>query len=242
MISNGQSAPVNPAAPFVFDMPSGATGTSVLEGSSPLAAVNGNHVTVSGPFPPGQTFVQVACELPVSSGTMDIVQRFPSPLDELAVVVKKVGDTKLSSPLIKAQQDMAADGEVYIAATGPSVPAGQPIALTVSGLPHHSTAPQWVALMLAVGIIGVGAWAATRQQDETAERRRLVGRREKLLSDLVRLENDRRSGRLDALRHATRRAELVTALESVYGELDDDTGVEPAQAAPPFAQRTSAHA
>ncbi len=27
----------------------------------------------SGPFPPGQTFVQVACELPVSGGTMDIV-------------------------------------------------------------------------------------------------------------------------------------------------------------------------
>jgi hypothetical protein len=242
MISNGQSVPVNPATPFTFDMPSGATGTSVLEGSSPLASVNGGHVTVSGPFPPGQTFVQVACELPIDSGTMDIVQRFPSPLDELAVVVKKIGDTKLTSPLIKAQQDMAADGETYIAATGPAVPAGQPIALTVSGLPHHSAAPQWIALTLAVAIIALGVWAATRHQDETAERKRLVARREKLLNDLVRTESDRRSGRIDAPRYAARRAELVAALEGVYGELDDDTSVEPAQTAPRFAQRTSAHA
>jgi len=242
MISNGQSVPVNPATPFVFDMPAGATGTSLLEGSSPLASVNGAHVTVSGPFPPGQTFVQVACELPVDSGTMDIVQRFPSPVDELAVVVKKIGDTKLASPLIKAQQDMAADGEVYIAATGPAVPAGQPIMLTVSGLPHHSAAPQWIALTLAVIIIALGVWAATRHQDETAERKRLVARREKLLNDLVRIESDRRSGRLDAPRYAARRAELVAALEGVYGELDDDTGVELAQTASGFAQRTSAHA
>jgi hypothetical protein len=241
MISNGQSAPVDPQPPFVFDMPSGATGTSVLEGSSPLASVNGARVTVTGPFPPGQTFVQVACEIPVTSGTLDLVQRFPSALDELAVVVKKVGDTKLTSPLLKAQQEMPADGEVYIAATGPAVPAGQPIALTVSGLPHHSAVPEWTALMMALAIIGVGAWAATRHQDETAERTRLVARREKLLNDLVRLETDRRSGRIDPSRYATRRAELVALLESVYGALDDDTAVEPGQA-PRFAQRTSAHA
>ncbi len=74
------------------------------------------------------------------------------------------------------------------------------------------------------------------------ERKRLVARREKLLNDLVRIETDRRSGRLDPARYSTRRAELVAALEGVYGELDDDTGAEPALTAPRFAQRTSAHA
>jgi hypothetical protein len=245
MVSNSQSAPVNPPTPFVFDVPADATGTTVLEGSSPLASVNGTHVTVSGPFPPGQTFAQVAYELPVSGGSMDVAQRFPAALDELAVVVKKVGDTKLTSPQIKAQQDMSADGETYIAATGPGVPAGQPISLTISGLPHHSALPQWTALTLALTIIVVGAWAATTRRDDegarAAERKRLVGRREKLLNDLVRVENDQRNGRLDPSRYATRRAELVALLEGVYGALDDDTSVDPAQG-PAFAQPTSAHA
>jgi len=72
MISNGQSSPVNPAQPFTFEMPDGAVGTTILEGSSALASANGPHVMVQGPFPPGQTFVQVACELPAASGTVYI--------------------------------------------------------------------------------------------------------------------------------------------------------------------------
>jgi hypothetical protein len=244
-VSNSQGAPVNPQTPFVFDMPAGASNTTLLEGSSPLAAVNGPRVTVNGPFPPGQTLVQVACELPAASGSVDIEQRFPAAIDELAIVVKKVGDTKLASPLIKAQQDMAAEGETFIAATGPGVPAGQPITLTVSGLPHHSAWPRWTALLLAMTIIAIGAWAATtRRSDETAraaERKRLEARREKLLNDLVRAENDRRSGRMDPARYAARRAELVAVLEGVYGALDDDAGAEQ-QALPALARHTAAHA
>jgi hypothetical protein len=223
----------------------GASNTTLLEGSSPLAAVNGPRVTVNGPFPPGQTLVQVACELPAASGSVDIEQRFPAAIDELAIVVKKVGDTKLASPLIKAQQDMAAEGETFIAATGPGVPAGQPITLTVSGLPHHSAWPRWTALLLAMTIIAIGAWAATtRRSDETAraaDRKRLEARREKLLNDLVRAENDRRSGRMDPARYAARRAELVALLEGVYGALDDEAGAEQ-QALPALARHTAAHA
>jgi hypothetical protein len=143
---------------------------------------------------------------------------------ELAVVVKKVGDTKLASPLIRAQQDMAAEGETFIAATGPGVPANQPIALTVSGIPHHSSAPMWTALALAIGIIAIGAWAATRPDTAAAAdedgRKRLVSKREKLFSELVKLETDHRAGRVEPARYAARRAEIVAALEHVYGALD----------------------
>ena len=144
---------MNPAQPFTFDMPEGAVGTTILEGSSALASANGSHVIVQGPFPPGQTFVQAACELSAASGTVDIRQRFPAALDELNVVVKKVGDTKLASPQVRRQQDMAAEGEQFIAATGGSVPAGQPVELTVSGIPHHSSAGRWIALLLAAAIL-----------------------------------------------------------------------------------------
>ena len=47
-IVNGASGPVNPPAAFVFDMPSGATGTGILEGSSPNASAKDQRVTVAG--------------------------------------------------------------------------------------------------------------------------------------------------------------------------------------------------
>jgi hypothetical protein len=224
-IQNASSTPVNPPKPFAFEMPTGAVGTTVLQGSSPQASVTGTHVLVRGPFPPGATFVQVACMLPSTSGTLEITARFPAQLEQLAVVVKKLGATKLSSRSISTQQEMAAEGEVFIAASGGPVAADQPIALVLSDLPHHSGAPRLIALMLAVAIVMVGAWAATRKSPAeptaAAERKRLIARREKLLADLVRVETELRSGRGDRARQAARRAELVSALEQVYGALDD---------------------
>ncbi|HMB79053.1 MAG TPA: hypothetical protein VKI43_03260, partial [Vicinamibacterales bacterium] len=56
-ISNDQRVPVNPPAPFVFDMPTAASGTAIMDGSSPQESVKGLQVTVAGPFQPGHTFV-----------------------------------------------------------------------------------------------------------------------------------------------------------------------------------------
>lgn len=224
-IQNKARAPVNPTVPFTFDMPTGAVGTSVLEGSSPQASVNGTRVRVQGPFAPGQTFVQVACEIPVLTGSLGITQRFPAAVEQLAVVVKKVGATKLTSPQIANQQEMTAQGEAFIAASGGAVPAGQPIVLSLEDVPHHSAVPRWIALGLVMAILAAGAWAATRPEDravQIAERKRLLARRDKLLAELVRLETDRRNGRVDGGRYAARREDLVAALEHIYGALDSD--------------------
>ena len=222
-IVNSARAPVNPPAPFAFEMPRGAVGTTVLEGSSPRASVNGTLVRVEGPFAPGGTPVQVVCEIPALGGSLDVSQTFPADLEQLAVVAKKVGAMRLASAQIANQRDMTAQGETFIAATGGAVRAGQPIRLTLEELPHHSPAPRWIALGLAAAILGAGAWAATRPEDRTrraAERKRLLARREKLLGELVRLERERRSAGANETRLAARREELVTALEHVYGTLD----------------------
>ena len=142
-------------------------------------------------------------------------------------------DTTLSSPQITNQRDIPADGEIFIAATGGAVAAGHPIELTLSGYPHHSGAPRTTALTLALLIAIAGVWAVTRSTDDpssrAAERKRLIGRREKLFADLVRLENDHRAGKIDARRYVIRREEIVAALEHVYSALDShDTGPEPA--------------
>jgi hypothetical protein len=235
-IANNARVPVNPPAPFVFDMPREATGSTIMEGSSPNASVTGTRVTVKGPFPPGHTFVQVACEMPGGSGLVSIAQKFPANLEQLAVVVKKVGDTSLISPQVKEQRDIPAEGETYIAGTGGAVVAGQPIELSLSGFPHHSTVPRTIALLLAALIVGAGGWAAGGPTDDAAsrgtERKRLIARREKLFGDLVRLEHEHKNGRADERRYAPRREELIASLEQVYGALDShDAGPGPADRA-----------
>jgi hypothetical protein len=138
---------------------------------------------------------------------------------------------RLRSPQLSNQQDMTAQGETFLAATGAPVQAGQPVVLTIEDLPHHSSAPRWLALSLALAIVGIGVWVGTRPANQAArasERSRLIARRERLFKDLVRLESERRQGRGDASRYAARREELVTALEHVYGALDgEDTSPEP---------------
>jgi len=232
-ITNNARGPVNTAAPFAFSMPGDAKGCGIMQGSSPQAALTGGHVLVEGPFAPGSTFVQIACEMPAASGDIDIEQRFPAALDHLAVVVKKVGDTTLRSAQLKEMRELPADGEMFIAATGGAVAAGQPIELALGGVPHHSPAPRRIALTLALVIALAGAWAAGRTVDDgaakAAERKRLMARRDKLFNELVRLERDRPNGRIDDRRYAARREEIVGALEQAYSALDsDDTGPEPA--------------
>ena len=141
----------------------------------------------------------------------------------------------MSSPQLKEQREIPANGEVFIAATGGPVAAGQPIRLSLSGVPHHSSAPRTAALTLAIGIVLVGTWAAARSTDHVsiraAERKRLLARRDKLFNDLIRQEHDHRNGRTDDRRYAARRDDLLAALEQVYAALDIDTGADPARRA-----------
>jgi hypothetical protein len=228
-IENTASVPVNPPALFAFDLPKEAVGSGVMEGSSPKASLSGRRVIVQGPFPPGQTFVQVGMSLPSTSGSVNITQTFPADLASLAVIAQKSGEEALASPQIQRQREMPADGKTFIAATGGPVKAGQPIELTLSGLPHQSSAPRIITLLLAGAIVLVGVAAAGKpgatETNRASERKRLLARREKLLNDLARVETERRAGQgpmADDRRYAARREELVGALENVYSALDDD--------------------
>jgi hypothetical protein len=210
-------------------MPKGSSSCGMLEGTTPSATVNGTHVQVLGPFPPGSTSVQIGCAV-AATDSVDLTQKFPATLEQLAVIVKKVGDTKLSSPQIGNQREMSAQNETYIAATGPALPAGQTLTLTLSDLPHHSAAPRMIALSLAAGVILIGVFAAGREPEDdatkAAEQTRLVSRRERLLADMVRLERDRAAKPGDERKYVARREELVTALEHVYGALDTDDPID----------------
>lgn len=225
-IFNNSTSPVTPDPPFTFDMPKGALGTTILDGSSPIARSSGAHISLAGPVPPGKTTIQVVAEMPADSGTLDVVQTFPASLDRLAVLVKKVGDTKLESPTIERQQDFPNDGGTVIGAMGGTIAAGKPIELHLIDLPHHSPVPRYTALGIAGIVVLAGVWAGTRTQageSVDAERKRLTARREKLFGELVKIERERRGAREGSRdeRSARRREELVAQLEHIYGALDD---------------------
>jgi hypothetical protein len=226
-ILNNSPVPVNPPAPFAFDMPPGATGTGILQGSSPLATVDGRRVVVKGPFPPGGTLVQIGTSFTEPSGSFDLVQTFPAALTDYAVIVKKVGNTTMSSSQLAGQQVIPAQDETFIGAEGTPVAAGQPLMVSLTDMPHHSATPRRTALALALGIVVVGVWAATRRSDDPvtrgSERKRLIARREKLLTDLVRLDREARGDSRED-RYRARREEIVGALENIYSALDSDEG------------------
>jgi hypothetical protein len=224
-IFNNNTNPVEPDPPFRFDMPKGALGTTLLDGTSPIVRSNGAHISLGGPVPPGKTLIQAVAEMPADGGTLDITQTFPASLDRLAVLVKKVGDTRLESPTIERQQDFPNEGQTVIGAMGGTIAAGKPIELHLKDLPHHSPVPRIAALGIAGVVVLAGVWAGTRKrQGETAdvERKRLVTRREKLFGELLKLERERRAGRAaSGDRSERRREELIAQLEHIYGALDD---------------------
>ena len=234
-IVNGASVPVNPPTPFVFTLPAAANGTTVIRGSSPLASNKAREVTVAGPFAPGTTSIQVAAEYASAGGVVDIAQAFPAAMPQLIVIAKKAGNMKLSSPQFERSEETVIEGTAVVLGMGRGLAAGQTMALTVSGLPHHSTVPRTVALTLTSVILVVGVFAAARSEapdpNAASERNHLVARREKLFQDLVRLENDHRRGRANTT-YIARREDLLKALEHLYGALDSyDAGPDPARRA-----------
>jgi hypothetical protein len=113
------------------------------------------------------------------------------------------------------------DGTTWVLGSGPALPPGATLSVTLSNVPVHSRTPRYVALALALAVAGLGTWlAATAQSTSGKARETLVARRERLMGDLVRLEARRRAGDLPA-RDAARRQRILAELEQIYGELDD---------------------
>jgi hypothetical protein len=224
-IVNPTAAPITPSSALIFDMPVGAEGTTLLEGSTKQANAKGTRVTVTGPFPPGVTPLQVAFRLDTMSSERMIAQAFPLPLDMVAFAVQKVGDMKVSSPQASRTQESPIEASMFVMGTGPALAAGSPLQIHLSGVPHHSRMPAYVALGLAALLIGAGAWASfSPAPARDAERQQLERRREQGLAHLADLEGQHRSGAIDDRQYESRRASLLAQLEQVYGALDTTGG------------------
>jgi hypothetical protein len=225
-VVNTARVPVQTPQPVVFDLPRDAQGAGALQGSTPQATVAGTRVTVTGPFAPGSTLVQFGYSLPISGATLSLEQKLPIALNQFSLMAQKVGGMELSSPQIAEHRDMPVQGQTFIVGKGPAVPAGGTIALSFSGLPHQPVWPRNVALTLAILVLLGGVWGSLRTRRPTAgeadRRRRLEAKRDRLFTELASIEEQHRARTMDADRYATRRRELVAALERLYAEIDDE--------------------
>ena len=229
-VLNMAQVPVEPEEPIVFDVPPGAEAATVLPGSSPRTIAEGSRVELPGPFPPGTSPLRVGYVLPYTSGSLAVSQRFPANLEALVMMVEKWGTMDVASAQISRRGDLSAEesgGAPYLLAGGPLIAAGEPLAFELTGLPHHNRMPTNLALAVAFGMLAIGTWgafapASSAGPGPTATRRRAAeARKEKLFADLVKVERQRRAGKIGSTKHSTRRQELLAALERVYQDLDD---------------------
>jgi len=219
-IVNSARNRVDIGGPLVIELPPGTTGATPLEGSSPTATIAGNRVTVTGPFAPGITPVQIAYRLTPGGSSLAFAQRWPAAFEQVTVAVQRVGSVSMTSPQLTNIRDVRTDnGTVFALGGGGALAAGTPLTVNLSNLPYHSRAPRYATLTLAGLMILLGVWLAVRT-GSGPDARSLTERREQLFTELTQLEVRRRDGAVSAERFATRRRRLVADLEQVYGELD----------------------
>jgi hypothetical protein len=171
--------------------------------------------------------VEVGYPVQFSCGDVTVSQKLPVSTGALAVLMKKTGDIHLTSPQLPNVQEREFQGDTYILAQGPPQAAGTTLTMSISGLPHHSAVPRMVTLGLACVIALAAAWTSTRVPKTSGDETRLKqlkSRREKLFSELVRLEQQRQSGSVDPAKYAERRPALVAQLERIYRDLDTEGG------------------
>ena len=221
IINNARNR-VDIGKPFVVDLPEDATTSTLLQGSSPTASVRGQQLLVAGPFASGTTHVQVAFGLPHESPNLTLTQKFPAPMEQVLAMVQKVGSLQMSSPhFTETDEATAGNGTPFILGGGQRLEADTPLTIHLSNLPVAPAWPRQLALGLGVLIVVLGLFiGVSRGAAAEDAQRRLADRRESLFGELVKLEEQRRAGRVDGSKYASRRQKLMADLERVYGELD----------------------
>ena len=222
-IVNSARTRVDIGGPLVLQLPPEAVGAQIREGSSPAAEVDGNRVTVRGPFAPGTTSVQIEFSVRFTKAMQTFAQPFPVPLQRAIVGVEKVGNLGLASQQFSAVTELPTENGVYLLGQGGGLQPGTPLTFTLSNLPVHSRTSRYVALGLALLVAGVGVWLSLKPPAAVADRKALLQRRDALLAELAQLEAKRRDETISA-RAERRRLRILNDLEHIYAELDATAG------------------
>jgi len=222
-IVNNARTPIDIGGPLLLRLPRGASGASMMQGSSPNAGVKGDLLTVTGPFPPGKTIAHVGFSLPQAGASLRLEQTFPIAVAQLFVGVEKIGNMQMTSPQLPETREMNSGESPFIMGQGGRLNAGDTLVLNLTGLPAQSHTSRNVVLALTVIMFLAAAWFAfAPSQANAVQDAKLIARREKLLNDIVAIERKRRQRPLSEAEDAKARR-LTTELERVIAELDRGT-------------------
>ncbi|MGH9383426.1 MAG: carboxypeptidase-like regulatory domain-containing protein [Vicinamibacterales bacterium] len=223
-VVNNARTPIETGGPLLLELPRGAAGASTLEGSSQQVSVRGEHVTITGPFAPGKTPVQLGFSLPNAGASLTIRQMLPAALNQVFVAAEKIGPMELSSPQLRETREITSQGQVFLMGTGDRVNAGDTLVLQLSGLPAKSLLASYAVFGLAVAILVIGIGIGiTTPEPQTAEDAKLTAKRDRLMGELVSLERKRRAKGLSGPDDA-RRQKVLTDLERAWAALDQVPG------------------
>ena len=148
-IVNATGTPVQPTEVFTLDLPEGAQGASMMQGSSPQASVAGAKLVVAGPFAPGQTQAQVAFTLPYSAGELTVVQRIPVALAQVTLLLEKAGTMQLESPQVSQHREIKAENRHLHSGSGAGHQGGRRADVYRLGAAAPPLWPRNLALTLA---------------------------------------------------------------------------------------------
>jgi hypothetical protein len=222
-IINNARTPVNPVKPLVLTLPGDAEAAALVSGPPGIARIADGALTLSGPFPPGQTAFRIAFRLPLAS-TLHIAQRFPAPVEGILVATEKAGTLALSSPQLSGVREGDSNGQMFIVGTGGRLAEDQVLDITFANVPAHPEWPYWTALgVMGAGLLWVGWALLGPAADRSREARALLAERERLLGAIAALDAEARVKGDDPKRDA-KRARLMAAVEEVYAQLDDAAG------------------
>ncbi|MDP1568845.1 MAG: hypothetical protein Q8L86_02485 [Vicinamibacterales bacterium] len=225
---NRARTPVDTGGPLILDLPQGAAGASLLQGSSTLATVRGTRLTLTGPFPPGTSSIQVGFGMPYRGERLTVTQAWPAVVEQMLVAAQKVGALHMTSPQFTNHSDVPTEGGfVFVMGQVARLNAGEAITLELEGLPHASLLMRDLFIGLSVLVLAIGAWASVgRARAPDVRQRQLTARREKLFAEMVALEEQHRNGQIDQAAFDGRRAGILVDLERVYGQLERTAGGE----------------
>jgi hypothetical protein len=224
-IVNNARAPVDTGGPFEMDLPEAATTPTLMEGSPKNATLDGRHIKVPGPFPPGTTTVNVQYQLRYTSSDYTFRQKWPVAVQQVPMFLQRIGSVTMSSPQLQTGRDVVAqNGTTFAAASAETLPPGTELTVRLSNLPLHSKVPGYVALGLAGLVVAYGVWLSVTARKGEAARQALLSRRDALLARLEELEVKRREGKMADDRYLARRRRLMADLEELYHDLDEATG------------------